>query len=68
MRTQTQTKVAIQSNILNGIIGLVLMEMFQVLHDQYNAPAWIYDGKLHFKIFELQKHRYLWQEREQYFH
>ena len=31
------------------------MEMFQVLHDQYNASAWIYDGKL--DIIILQKHR-----------
>ena len=40
-------------NILNGNIGLVLMEIFQVLHDQYNATTWIYDGKQNIR---LQKH------------
>ena len=38
-------------NILNGNIGLFLMKIFQVLHDQYNATTWIYDGKLN-----IQKH------------
>ena len=33
-------------NILNLEIGSVSIEMFQVLHDQYNATAWIHDGKL----------------------
>ena len=28
------------------------MKMFQVLHDQYNATAWIYDGELNI-IFNM---------------